>query len=116
MRDKNRPNTGRVKVYRSRLYDIASEDFKISARMATAACIRRIHAEVIRRTELEIDRRLLNSDGMTEVGFFDREALSGAVEDDAVASWLTDNSELTRAKSRCHRRTPSPWSRREVGF
>jgi hypothetical protein len=45
MRDKNRPKTGRVKVYRFRLYDIASEDFKISARMATAACIRRIHAE-----------------------------------------------------------------------
>jgi hypothetical protein len=31
MRDKNRPKTGRVKVYRFRLYDVASEDFKIFA-------------------------------------------------------------------------------------
>jgi hypothetical protein len=50
-----------VKVYRFRLYDIASEDFKISARMATPACIRRIHGEIIKRTELEIDKQFLNS-------------------------------------------------------
>jgi hypothetical protein len=66
--------TGRVKVYRFRLYDIASEDFRISARMATPACIKRIGAEIIKRTELEIDRRYLNSDGMTEIGFVDPEA------------------------------------------
>ena len=40
--------TGRVKVYRFRLYDVASEDFKISARMATPACIRRIRGEIIK--------------------------------------------------------------------
>jgi predicted RNA-binding protein len=73
MRDKNRQNTGTVKVYRFLLYDIVSEDFKISARMATHACIRRIHAKLIRRTELEIDKKDLNTDGMTEIGFVDRE-------------------------------------------
>jgi hypothetical protein len=116
MPGRQQQKTGRVKVYRFRLYDIASEDFKISARMATAACIRHIHAEAIRRTELEIDKRLLNSDGMTEVGFFDCEALSGAAADDAVAPWLKDNSGLTRAKSHRHPRPPSPWSRPHVGF
>jgi predicted RNA-binding protein len=55
VRTGRRPIIGRVKVYRFRLYDIASEDFKISARMATHTCIRRIHAELIRSTELEID-------------------------------------------------------------
>ncbi len=63
-----------MKVYRFRLYDIASESFKISARMATPACIRRIHAEIIKRTELEIDKQYVNGDGMTEVGFIDPEA------------------------------------------
>ena len=63
-----------MKVYRFRLYDTASDDFKISARMASPACIRRIHAEIIKRTELEIDKRYLNSDGMTEIGFVDPEA------------------------------------------
>ena len=65
--------TGRVKVYRFRLYDIASEDFKISARMATPACIKRIRADLIHRTELEIDKKDLNADGMTEFGVVDRE-------------------------------------------
>ena len=72
MQSRQQPRTGRVKVYRFRLYDIASEDFKISARMATAACIRRIRGEIIKRTELEIDKRFLNGDGMTEVGFLER--------------------------------------------
>lgn len=58
-----------MKVYRFRLYDLASEDFKISARLATPACIRRIHAQIIKRSELEIDKKDLNSDGMTECGF-----------------------------------------------
>jgi hypothetical protein len=49
-----------VKVYRFRLYDIASEDFKISRRLATPACIKRIRTELIRRTELEIDKKDLN--------------------------------------------------------
>jgi hypothetical protein len=63
-----------VKVDRFRLYDIASEDFKISRQLATPACIKRIRAQLIRRTELEIDKKDLNADGMTEVGFYDREA------------------------------------------
>ncbi len=74
MRTRQRPNTGRVKVYRFRLYDIASENFKISIRLATPGCIRRIRAEIIKRTELEIDKQYVNSDGMTEVGFVDPEA------------------------------------------
>jgi hypothetical protein len=65
--------TGRVKVYRFRLYDIASKDFKISRRLVTSACIKRIGAELIRRTELEIDKKDLNADGMTEFGVVDRE-------------------------------------------
>ena len=63
-----------MKVYRFRLYDIASEDFQISARMATPACIKRVGAELIHRTELEIDKRYLNGEGMTEIGFVDPEA------------------------------------------
>ncbi len=42
--------------------------------MATPACIRRIHAEIIKRTELEIDRQYVNSERMTEIGFIDPEA------------------------------------------
>ena len=103
-------------VYRFRLYDIASEDFKISHRLATPACIRRIHAEIIKRTELEIDKQYLNGDGMTGIGFFDGEPVSGGAADDAVAPWLNANSQLTRPKSRCHLRPPSPLSRPEVGF
>ena len=57
MRTGQRTGTGRVKVYRFRLYDIASDEFRISNRMATAACIRRIHAEPIKRTSMEINRR-----------------------------------------------------------
>jgi hypothetical protein len=63
-----------VKVYRFRLYDVASENFKISARMATPACIRRIGGEIMKRTELEVDKQYVNSDGMTEIGFVDPEA------------------------------------------
>jgi hypothetical protein len=73
MRTGKQAVTGRVKVYRFRLYDIASEDFKISARMATPACIKRIGADLIHRTELEIDKKDLNADGMTELGIVDRE-------------------------------------------
>jgi hypothetical protein len=53
---------------------------------------------------------------MTEVGFFDREALDDAVAEDAAASWLNANSELIRTLSRRHPRQTSPWSRPEVGF
>ena len=40
--------------------------------MATPACIRRIHAQLIRSTELEIDKRHLDADGMTAIMYFDR--------------------------------------------
>jgi predicted RNA-binding protein len=60
---------GTVKVYKFRMYDIASEQFKISARMATHACIKRINARPIKGTELEIDREEVDSDGMTTIGF-----------------------------------------------
>jgi hypothetical protein len=57
----------KTKVYRFRLYDIRAEEFKLSARMATQACIRRINAQLIRSSELEIDRRHLDADGMTDI-------------------------------------------------
>jgi predicted RNA-binding protein len=57
MRTGQRTETGRVKVYRFRLHDVASDEFLILNRMATAACIRRIHAEPIKRTSMEIDRK-----------------------------------------------------------
>jgi hypothetical protein len=41
--------------------------------MATPACIKRIGAELIHRTELEIDKKDLKADGMTELGMVDRE-------------------------------------------
>jgi len=52
---------------------------------------------------------------MTEVGFLDHEALDGVVADDAVVMANT-NSELIRAKSRCHSRPPSLLGRPHVGF
>ena len=33
---------GKIKVYRFRQYDIAADEFKLSSRMATLACIRRL--------------------------------------------------------------------------
>ena len=36
------------------------------------ACIRRIYAQLIRSTELEIDKRHLDADGMTDIMFTDR--------------------------------------------
>jgi hypothetical protein len=41
-----------VKVYKFRMYDIANEEFVISRRMATYACIRRINAQPIKGTEI----------------------------------------------------------------
>jgi hypothetical protein len=57
---------GRVKV--NRMPDVGSDDFKVSARMATRAFIDRIGAEVIRSVEAQIDKEHMNVDGMT--GFF----------------------------------------------
>lgn len=72
MRKDKRSKIGKVKVYRFRLYDTASEDFKISGRMATQAFIRRIHAQLLRNTEHEIDKHYLDGDGMTDIMFADR--------------------------------------------
>ncbi len=55
----------KTKIYRFRQYDVAADAFKLSRRMATQASIRRIHAQLIRSTELEIDTRHLDADGMT---------------------------------------------------
>ena len=60
---------GTVKVYKFRLYDIASEQFKTSARMATHTCIKRINARPIKGTEREVDKEEVDSDGMTTIGF-----------------------------------------------
>jgi hypothetical protein len=62
----------KTKVYRFRQYDVGADAFKLSGRMATQACIRRIHAQLIRSTELEIDTRHLDADGMTDIMFADR--------------------------------------------
>ncbi len=62
----------KTKVYRFRLYEIRAEEFKLSARMATQACIRRINAQLIRSSELEIDKRPLDADGMTDIIYADR--------------------------------------------
>jgi hypothetical protein len=69
MQIRQKQTIGKVKVYRFRKYDIASDDFIISRRLATHACIRRIHAELIRSTELEVDKKDLTADGMTEIIF-----------------------------------------------
>ena len=97
MRSRQQLRTGRVKVYRFRLYDIAGEEFQISARMATPACIRRIHAEIIKRTGLEIDKRYLNSEGMTEIGFVDPWATRTYLRSrsDAASELAADSQTLT---------------------
>jgi hypothetical protein len=58
-----------VKVYKFRKYDIVSDGFVISGRMATRIAIRRINALTIKGTEMEIDRANVDDDGMTEIGF-----------------------------------------------
>src|SRR5271167_4007522 len=59
----------RVKVYNFRKYDIVSDCFISSHRMATRACIERIRALPIKGTELEINKHDLDDDGMTEIGY-----------------------------------------------
>jgi hypothetical protein len=58
-----------VKVYRFRKYDIASDAFKVSARMATRTCINRISGLPIKGTELKTNSANVDGDGMTEIGF-----------------------------------------------
>jgi hypothetical protein len=58
-----------VKVFKFRKYDIVSDDFIMSGRMATYASLKRINAVPIRGSEIEIDRADVDSEGMTEIGF-----------------------------------------------
>jgi hypothetical protein len=75
---------GTVTVYNFRKYDIVSDDFIISARMATRIGIRQINAQIIRGTGIEINRADVNGDGMTEVGFL--ELIKKSVKLDAKAA------------------------------
>lgn len=68
-----------VKVYGFKKYDIVSDRFIISHRMATRACIERIRASPIKGTELEINRSELDSDGMTEIGYYEMRVVNGAL-------------------------------------
>jgi hypothetical protein len=63
---------GMVKVFKFRQYDIVSDKFVTSARMATYSCIKRIRAQLLKGSEIEISVSEVNSDGMTEVGFAER--------------------------------------------
>jgi hypothetical protein len=67
---------GRVKVYRFRLYDIANDDFKIPARRATRAFIKRVGGDPIRSTRLEIGKKDVNADETISF-FFREEQLAG---------------------------------------
>jgi hypothetical protein len=53
----------RVKIYRFRLYDIASDDFKISTHMTRFSFIKQVIDKIIRNTELEIDKKYVNAEG-----------------------------------------------------
>ena len=66
-----------VKVYSFRKYDIVSDCFISSQRMATRACIERIRAVPIKGTELEINRSEVNADGMTEIGYYEIKMFNG---------------------------------------
>jgi len=48
-----------------RKYDIVRDEYIVSQRMATHACIKRIGALLISGTEIDIERVHLDSDGMT---------------------------------------------------
>ena len=67
----------RVKVYSFRKYDIVSDCFISSRRMATRASIERIRAVPIKGTEIEINRSELNRDGMTKVGYYEIKMFNG---------------------------------------
>jgi hypothetical protein len=57
-----------VSVYRFRKYDITTDDYVTSTRMATHEKVAQICAEIIPGTKREIDASLLN-DGWTEKNF-----------------------------------------------
>jgi len=57
-----------VKVYRYRVYDITSDDYRYSSRMATLERIEKIGGERLDDTEANIDEKLL-TDGWTRRRF-----------------------------------------------
>jgi hypothetical protein len=73
--------------------------------LLTHACIRRINAQPIRNTELEIDKRHLDADGMTAVIYFDR------LPDHSPWAQPPDQPPFSVLKDRRHRRFCHPGSR-----
>jgi len=57
------------KVYRFKKYDINSDQYVVSRRMATRDAIGRINAVLIPESEVEIDNSHVSGDGMTEIDF-----------------------------------------------
>ena len=61
---------GKAKIYKFKKYDINSDRYVVSRRMATREAIERIEGAVtIPETEIEIDNSHLNGDGMTDIDF-----------------------------------------------
>jgi hypothetical protein len=58
----------KVRVYRYRKYNVLSDDYVVSTRMATKVKIDQIRAEIIPGTEIEIDGGLL-TEGWTKKNF-----------------------------------------------
>ncbi len=60
-----------VKVYRFKKYDIATGNMKISHRFATIEAIDKIHATILKETEIIIDSSALGIEieGMTNIDF-----------------------------------------------
>ena len=59
----------KVKVYQFKRYDINTDQYVVSRRMATREAIERLGAVVISGTAAEVDGAHLDGDGMTEIGF-----------------------------------------------
>lgn len=60
----------KVKVYRFRMYNISSDENVVSTRMATAAYIELIGAELLQGTDTEIESSLLmEGEGYTKKNF-----------------------------------------------
>ena len=57
------------KVYLFKKYDINSDQYVVSRRMATRDAIEGIKAVIIPETEVEIDNSHLSGDRMTEIDF-----------------------------------------------
>ena len=49
----------KVKVYRARWYDATKDDYVVSRRLATKEGARKMRAELLENTEVEIDESML---------------------------------------------------------